>query len=147
MSFKEMPKEKTTLVCSTCGKPVGSGAKSNVTRFLFQESRCTCSTWGVGKNASSTNDDHSTKVANRSAHHSTSQEAEPAELDAAVAENLGDRYEIVSLLGRGGMGAVYKVKDTALEKTFAIKVLNSNLVEDKNSIKRCGGVSPVDMAK
>ena len=37
-------------------------------------------------------------------------------------------YEIQSPLGEGGMGEVYRARDTRLERTVAIKVLNSQLV-------------------
>ncbi|MBP9090429.1 serine/threonine protein kinase [bacterium] len=50
--------------------------------------------------------------------------------------NLGDRYEVLALVGRGGMGVVYKVRDKAVDKVFAVKVLNHDLVQDKISVKR-----------
>ena len=39
-------------------------------------------------------------------------------------------YEIVSALGAGGMGEVYKARDTRLDRTVAIKVLSSEIVGD-----------------
>src|SRR5579862_8095201 len=36
-------------------------------------------------------------------------------------------YEIQSPIGAGGMGEVYKARDTRLDRTVAIKVLNSSL--------------------
>ncbi len=41
-------------------------------------------------------------------------------------------YEIVAPLGAGGMGEVYRARDTRLERTVAIKVLNATLVASPN---------------
>jgi eukaryotic-like serine/threonine-protein kinase len=45
-------------------------------------------------------------------------------------------YEIVSLLGAGGMGEVYKARDTRLDRTVAIKVLPASLSEDRERRER-----------
>ena len=36
-------------------------------------------------------------------------------------------YEIISLLGVGGMGEVYRARDTRLERTVAVKILAAHL--------------------
>ena len=45
-------------------------------------------------------------------------------------------YEIVSPLGAGGMGEVYRAKDTRLDRTVAIKVLPAHLSSDAESKQR-----------
>src|SRR5215475_1918614 len=45
-------------------------------------------------------------------------------------------YEIQSPLGAGGMGEVYRAKDTRLDRTVAIKVLPAHLSADAESKQR-----------
>src|SRR5260221_8867195 len=45
-------------------------------------------------------------------------------------------YEVLSPLGAGGMGEVYKAKDTRLERTVAVKVLPQHLSENSDVRQR-----------
>lgn len=55
----------------------------------------------------------------------------PEELAALLPQ-----YEIEALLGRGGMGAVYRGKQAALDRTVAIKLLPAELAADADFIGR-----------
>jgi eukaryotic-like serine/threonine-protein kinase len=50
-------------------------------------------------------------------------------------QRLGS-YQIVSLLGAGGMGEVYRARDTKLQRDVAIKVLPKAFVDDPDRIGR-----------
>jgi eukaryotic-like serine/threonine-protein kinase len=56
-------------------------------------------------------------------------------LTIAAGSRLGP-YEIVAPLGAGGMGEVYRARDTRLERTVAIKVLPSHLSASAESRQR-----------
>jgi serine/threonine protein kinase len=50
-------------------------------------------------------------------------------------EKIG-QYTVVSQIGRGGMGIVYKARDESLNRFVAIKVLNEQLTEDATFLQR-----------
>jgi serine/threonine-protein kinase len=66
-------------------------------------------------------------------------------LETALYDALGDpllgaridgRYEVVSVLGEGGMGRIYEVRHTALGRPFAMKVLRPELASDADLAAR-----------
>ena len=50
--------------------------------------------------------------------------------------NLDPRYFIKATIGKGGMSTVYLVHDSKLDKTLALKLLNSDLASDASAVKR-----------
>lgn len=63
------------------------------------------------------------------------QQDQSSEVDSEF-PRLDDRYEVLSIIGKGGTGAVYKVLDKELDKIFAIKVLQSDLAGDQTALRR-----------
>src|SRR5207248_3692105 len=46
------------------------------------------------------------------------------------------RYEILQLLGQGGMGAVYKARHKKMDRLVALKIINAQLVGNDKAIER-----------
>jgi serine/threonine-protein kinase len=56
--------------------------------------------------------------------------------DPLVGQVVADRYRVVSLLGSGGMGVVYKVEHVHIGKIMAMKFLSGRLAADSQVVKR-----------
>jgi eukaryotic-like serine/threonine-protein kinase len=51
-------------------------------------------------------------------------------------ELIADRYELVELIGKGGMSSVFKAHDQMLDRTVAIKVLHPQFTDDEEYVER-----------
>jgi serine/threonine protein kinase len=49
---------------------------------------------------------------------------------------FADRYEIIEELGRGGIGAVYRVEDINTKEEIALKLIKTKIATEKKTIDR-----------
>jgi serine/threonine protein kinase len=63
-------------------------------------------------------------------------EEDRARWEQRLRRALGDDYELLELLGTGGFGRVYRVRDLQLERLVALKVLHPALIRDPSVVER-----------
>lgn len=56
--------------------------------------------------------------------------------DPLLGTRLAEHYKILSIIGHGGMGVVYKAKHDMMDRFVAIKMLQAQHVRDGNAIRR-----------
>jgi eukaryotic-like serine/threonine-protein kinase len=56
-------------------------------------------------------------------------------LSVTIGTQLGF-HELIGLLGKGGMGAVYRARDTKLKREVAIKILPDEFSRDAGRVSR-----------
>jgi len=56
--------------------------------------------------------------------------------DALIGTVIGQRFEVVSRIGAGGMGVVYKARQLGMDRWVAVKLLLKELAHDEKVVKR-----------
>lgn len=68
--------------------------------------------------------------------HSDTQTFETPTDELTTGSTIADRYVVIEELGRGGMGRVYRVKDTKANEEIALKVIRPEFSANRKSIER-----------
>ena len=56
--------------------------------------------------------------------------------DKYIGMVLDDRYEILEIIGEGGMSVVYKARDQRLNRFVAVKIMRDDMAADEE-FRRC----------
>lgn len=131
-SEKQETAKRVEIVCGDCGLPIaGSTPASDVTRYLSDTSRCQCRQYSSVRSEQAPDDrQQPSKDSNPAAR--LVADLTPADAQAI----LNDKFEILELLGQGGMGTVFKAREIATGTIFAVKLLSPALLQHEESRKR-----------
>ena len=108
-------------ICSRCNKSIKPSTRGSLSSWLLRPLVCTCESEKVGDSISRGLQDP---------------EASEVLSPDDVLPDLGEQFEVLSLIGEGGMGRVFKVRDRALDRILAVKLLRLDLVSDALAVKR-----------
>lgn len=56
--------------------------------------------------------------------------------ETLIKQVLGDKYEIIEIIGKGGMANVYKAVQKNLNRPVALKIIHQNLIHDTEFVSR-----------
>jgi len=112
--------------CANCGKTIAPAAGGSLTAWLFRQAECRCESESKPKDAP----DKEVEFTGLTHESGNSGYAHKS------GELIGESYEVIEPLGRGGMGEVYRVRDRRTETVYALKIIAPGLGEQEILRKR-----------
>lgn len=99
-----------------------------MTAWLFRAAQCRCESQASAQPAAQTREAKAAKPENKNP---------PAvQTDPNLGTLFDQRYEVESLLGKGGMGSVYRVFDRRTGASYALKMIAADLAGERAVVKR-----------
>ncbi len=132
MPLSKKDKQIESISCPVCGK-LRSMKTGSMTSWIFRSSSCKCdlSSPSDPVQQKQTNDRDSIVLKDLSLTPSLIAAGSSAEQISKVGT-----YHFIEMLGQGGMGSVYKVRDTSNDQLYALKILRREFANDQNAVKR-----------
>lgn len=118
--------------CPRCGKVATYAAGASLTSWIFRDSRCRCSQTAALREPADAG--QAPQLTGADSEEQALMVVAPAPVD--MPESLSSRFEVISRLGTGGMGTVFRVKDNTTGRQLALKVMRPDLSRDEISRKR-----------
>ena len=122
MKFKRSIKQKIITKCSKCGYRASNNRAGTLASWFFHEQLCNC--------------DKDLSPPKLIADQLNSSLPSSVRVDHIDKMDFGPQYEALEIIGRGGMGTVYKAIDKSTRQMVSIKVLHDSLAADQNILKR-----------
>lgn len=127
IAMEEATKTKARTKCELCGKTVAGAGGKSLTSWLFRQAECDC------ESKNRTSREHLKLVAETAG---ADQSVEEHSFKYQKGDVIGSYYQVLELIGFGGMGEVYRVVDLRTQSTFALKTISSRFADQKVLAKR-----------
>src|SRR5258708_687245 len=124
------PTAPNSTVCTQCMTPLPVGAPGSAPPALGVASSGAAAAPAVDETITGAGRE------NRATHSRSNSAARPLSEALEIGTVLANRYEVVRMIGEGGMGAVYQARDLQLNRLVALKVIRPDLAKDPEIVNR-----------